>query len=176
MILATARSQKNKYDVVRSTLQRRHRDQMRTRELTHLALNPQHEYELVQYIKELTERRTPPTRAMIRNFASFLVGREVSYRWVSRFLNRNNNRLVSRWQTGMDRDRHKADLEARYSLYFDLLHDKMEENGILSGQTYNMDEKGLMIGVTGRSKRIFDSKMYMERRLRQASKTAVESG
>jgi hypothetical protein len=108
MILATARSQKNKYDVVRSTLQRRHRDQMRTRELTHLALNPQHEYELVQYIKELTERRTPPTRAMIRNFASFLVGREVSYRWVSRFLNRNNNRLVSRWQTGMDRDRHKA--------------------------------------------------------------------
>jgi hypothetical protein len=52
----------------------------------------------------------------------------------------------------------------------------MEEYGILSGQTYNMDEKGLMIGVTGRSKRIFDSKMYMERRLRQASKTAVESG
>lgn len=35
------------YGVVRSTLQRRHRDQMRTRELTHLALNPQHEYELV---------------------------------------------------------------------------------------------------------------------------------
>jgi len=89
---------------------------MRTRELTHLALNPQHEYELVQYIKELTERRTPPTRAMIRNFTSSLVGREVSYRWVSRFLNRNNNRLVSRWQTGMDRDRHKADLEAKYSL------------------------------------------------------------
>jgi hypothetical protein len=60
----------------------------------------------------------------------------------------------------MDRDRHKADLVAKYSLYFDLLHDKMKEYDVLPGQIYNMDEKGFMISVTGRLKRVFDKGLY----------------
>jgi hypothetical protein len=40
-------------------------------------------------------------------------------------------------------------------LYFDLIHGKTEKYEILPENTYNMDEKGFMIGVTGRSKRIF---------------------
>jgi hypothetical protein len=35
------------------------------------------------------------------------------------------------------------------------LHAKTQEYNILPGNTYNMDEKGFMIGTTGRSKRIF---------------------
>jgi hypothetical protein len=50
---------------------------------------------------------------------------------------------------------HQADSEAKYKLYLNLLHGKTEEYEVLPENTYNIDEKGFMIGVTGRSKRIF---------------------
>jgi hypothetical protein len=55
----------------------------------------------------------------------------------------------------MDAVRYKADSEANYKLYFDLLHLLMEEYGIEPWHIYNMDEKGFMIAVLGKSKRIF---------------------
>ena len=115
-----------KYKIDRRTLARRHQGITQPRRIKHLSLNPQHEKELVEYIKTLSERRTPPTRTMISNFASSLVGRKVSESWVTRFLNRNSTHLISRWQTGMDRNRHKADSGAKYSLYLKLLHDKIK--------------------------------------------------
>jgi transposase len=152
-----------KYSVVRSTLQRWHRDQMRTREVSHLILHPQQETELVQHIQSLTERRTPPTRGLIRSMASSLAKQEVSESWVTRFLRRNQDCLISRWQTGIDRNRHKADSITKYSLYFDLLHDKMKEYSVLPGQIYNIDEKGFIISTTGRSKRVFDKVLYNQK-------------
>jgi hypothetical protein len=149
-----------KYGIGRVTLARRHRGQTQPRHLAQLSLHPHQETELLQYITTLTERRTPPSRTMIRNFASSLAGREVSESWVTRFISRNPTYLISRWQTGMDRNRHKADSEAKYSLYFKLLHDKMKEYNIEPSHIFNMDEKGFMIGVTGRSKRVFDKGIY----------------
>jgi hypothetical protein len=55
----------------------------------------------------------------------------------------------------MDCNRHEADLEHKYSLYFDLLKWKLSEYSVLPENTYNMDEKGFMIRKTGRSKRVF---------------------
>ena len=157
-----------RFGVNRTTLARRHRNQCQPRTLAHLALHPQHEEELIQYIKGLTERRLPPTRSMIRNFASSLAGRDVSETWVTRFINRNSSHLISRWQTAMDRKRHKADSEAKYSLYFDHLHDKMKEYNVEPTHIYNMDEKGFQIGSLGRSKRVFDKVLYNKKGVRAA--------
>jgi hypothetical protein len=55
----------------------------------------------------------------------------------------------------MDYGRHQADSEVKYKLYFNLLYRKIEEYEVLPENTYNMDEKGFMIRVTRRSKRIF---------------------
>ncbi|KAF1976355.1 hypothetical protein BU23DRAFT_456432, partial [Bimuria novae-zelandiae CBS 107.79] len=55
----------------------------------------------------------------------------------------------------IDSNRHKANFKTKYEAYFDLLHLKMEEYNILSCNTYNMDEKGFLISVIGRSKRVF---------------------
>jgi hypothetical protein len=55
----------------------------------------------------------------------------------------------------MDAVRHKADLEANYKLYFDLLHQKIEEYGIEPQHTYKLDEKGFSIRVIRKTKRIF---------------------
>jgi hypothetical protein len=60
----------------------------------------------------------------------------------------------------MDRNRHKADSEANYSLYFNLLHNKIEEYEVLPGQIYNIDEKGFMLRQLTRSKRVFSKVIY----------------
>jgi hypothetical protein len=66
-----------KYGVDRRTLARRHQGQTQPRPIAHLSLHPQHKTELIRYIKTLTKRRIPPTRAIIRNFASSLASKEV---------------------------------------------------------------------------------------------------
>jgi hypothetical protein len=67
----------------------------------------------------------------------------------------------------MDKERHKADLALKYSLYFDLLRRKMEEYGIKPWLIYNMDEKGFLIDVLSKQKRVFAWRVYKEGGLRQ---------
>ena len=62
---------------------------------------------------------------MIPNFASIIAKEPVSESWVTRFINRHSVHFVSRWATSMDCNRHQADPGAKYSLYFDLLCDKI---------------------------------------------------
>jgi hypothetical protein len=41
-----------------------------------------------------------------------------------------------------------ADSTAKYKLYFDLLHGKIEEYGVLSANMYNSNKKDFMTEVT----------------------------
>jgi hypothetical protein len=126
------------------------------RGVSHRSLHLQHEAELVQYIQSLTERRLPPKRTMIQQFAGQLAGKEVSKSWVSQFLRRHPNHLISRYSKGMSKLRHKADSGAKYSLYFKLLHEKIEVYNVEPTHIFNMDEKGFQLGRVGRTKRVFD--------------------
>jgi hypothetical protein len=84
-----------KYGVNCCTLARRHKGLHEVHGLRRLSLHPQHETELVRYIQTLTERRLPPTRVMVQCFASDLAGKAISETWVSRFLHRHPNHLIS---------------------------------------------------------------------------------
>jgi hypothetical protein len=146
------------FGVNRVTLARRHQGRQGSRAtqiFNQKKLTLQQEEELVLYIGDLAKRGLPPTNAMIRNFASTIAHERVSEAWVVRFKHRHHNTLVSKWGTAMDATRHAADSYIKYKLYFNLLHGKMEEHKILPCNSYNMDEKGFMIGVIGRSKRVF---------------------
>ena len=68
--------------------------------------------------------------------------------------------------TAMDSVRHAADSSDKYSLYFDLLQHKITEYDVDTEHTYNMDEKGFMIGVIGRSKRIFSKRKWEKKEVR----------
>ena len=62
-----------KHGVSRTTLARRHKGIQETRAtegINRRKLNTHQEAELVQYIDVLTQKGLPPTRAMIKNFAS----------------------------------------------------------------------------------------------------------
>jgi hypothetical protein len=151
------------YGVNRSTLSRRHRGQTTSRiaiAAKRQNLHPQQEQELLRYIERLTRQGLQPTRPMIRRFASSIAGKELGIHWVDRYIERYQIDLISRWATGIDRLRHQADSGLKYKLYFDLLIDKISQYDIEPHNIYNMDEKGFMLGVLIRSKRVFSRRLY----------------
>jgi hypothetical protein len=158
-----------KYGVDRRTLARRHQGATTSRDTQAQnlqALHPQQEQELLRYIERLTRQGLPPARPMIRRFASDIAKKELRRGWVDRFTQRYQVDLISHWATGIDRSRHQADSEIKYSLYFELLNSKLSQYDIEPRNTYNMDEKGFMLGVLTRSKRVFSRRLYEEGKLK----------
>jgi hypothetical protein len=146
------------FNVLRTTLTRRHKGCQGSPDAGKVArqkLNQHQEAELVQYIEDLTKKALPPTNEMIQNFALQIASESVGVFWVTHFLRQHRDHLVSRWTSEINSNRHNADSRAKYKLYFDLLHSKMLQYDIQPHNTYNMDEKGFMIGVTMHSKRVF---------------------
>jgi hypothetical protein len=166
----TAKLQK-KFGVDRTTLSRRHKGAQasnKAKSQDQQLLNPQQEDELVGYIETCTRDGLPPTRGILKNFGSAVAQSEVSESWITRFQHRHPDELITKWDTGIDRERHLADSKHKYELYFNLLHSKMREHGIDERNTYNMDEKGFFVGIAKRTKRIF-SKAVWESKERTAT-------
>ncbi|KAF1971129.1 hypothetical protein BU23DRAFT_590765 [Bimuria novae-zelandiae CBS 107.79] len=133
-----------KHGVDRSTLGRRWRGVTGPRDARHAsrqALNPQQELELVRYITKLNKQGLPPIREIIRNFLLK----------VTRFINRHEIYLILKWTTAMDRTRHLANSKLKYRLYFELLHRKITEYHLEARDIYNIDKKGFLIGLIGRT-------------------------
>jgi hypothetical protein len=53
-------------------------------------------------------------------------------------------------------------------MYFDLIHKSIARFNIQASNTYNIDEKGFMLGIVGRSKRIFDKRMWEKKEVTAA--------
>jgi hypothetical protein len=109
-----------------------------------------------------------PTKEMVQGFASQIAQKSVEEKWVKRFLSRMKDELTFQYAAGMDSVRHKADSEDKYNMYINLLHQKMEEYKIEPRNTYNMDEKGFLIGVIGKSKRIFSKQAWKQKKIRSS--------
>jgi hypothetical protein len=170
----------DRWGVSRSAVSRRHRGVSST-SADHYAemqaLSPPQELQLVQYIEEPNKHGLPPTNEMIHNFASEIAGRLLGPTWVSRFINQQGIHLIIRWSSGVDRVRFQADDMDNYELYFDLLHGKMVQYKVQRQNTYNMGEKGFMLGVLGRSHRVFSKATWVKGgALFQVYKTAAGSG
>lgn len=159
------------FEVDRSTLSRRHTGRQTSRNTKKVAqqkLNPQQEEELVLYIEDLTRRGLPPTRDMVRNFASTIAHERVSESWVTRFYHRHDHNLIFKWSTAMDAVRHAADSYHKYDLYFEHIYSKIKEYDIRPENSYNMDEKGFLIGVIGRAKRLFSRRQWEKKEVTAA--------
>ena len=81
------------------------------------------------------------------------------------FLHRRDDQLAYKWTTPMDRDRHQADSGMKYHAYFTFWHAKMRQYDIEPGNMYNIDEKGFMLRVTSRSKRVFTRELWEQGKL-----------
>ena len=111
-----------KYGVVRSTLSRRHRGVIVSRDEStddKRLLSKQQQLNLVQYINTLSERGLPPTNAMVRNFAKDICGKGPGHNWVFRFVQTYKNILKSDYLEGLDSNRRKADSPVQFRRYFE---------------------------------------------------------
>jgi hypothetical protein len=118
------------FSVVCSTLIRQHKRYIGKIPVTQhqsQKLSNEQEIELLQYIRTLTEHGLPPTRQMIQSFASTIAHTQVSISWIDQFTAKNQESLVSRWTSGMDRNRYIADSPYKYRHYFDFLLSKITE-------------------------------------------------
>ncbi|EED23179.1 conserved hypothetical protein [Talaromyces stipitatus ATCC 10500] len=115
---------------------------------------------LIKWINQLTERGLPPTNSMLANFAREISGKEPGKNWASRWLKAHSDKVISRYSTGLDSDRKKADSAYKYALYFELIGRKIRQYNLGPEQIYNMDEKGFMLGVSTKRKRIFTRRKY----------------
>jgi hypothetical protein len=158
-----------KYGVDRRTLARRHHGATISRDAQaqhQQALHTQQEKELLRYIERLPRQGLPPTRPIIRRFASDIAKKELGKGWVDRYIEQHQVDLISRWATGIDRACHQADSQSRYTLYFELLRSKLSQYDIEPRNIYNIDEKGFMLGVHTRSKRLFSRRLYEEGKIK----------
>jgi hypothetical protein len=65
----------------------------------------------------------------------------------------------------MDRNRVKADNKDNYCHYFEFLHARIQQYNVEPRHIYDMDEKGFLIGITSRQKRVFSRKLWEQKRL-----------
>jgi hypothetical protein len=115
------------YGCSRSAVSRRWRGVSRPRAdcvADSLAFPPQQESALIEYVAKLHIEGLAPTREMVRNLGSEIAGRELSERWIGRFIERHHDRLLTQWGPSIDRVRHQADSFDKYDSYFDLLYEK----------------------------------------------------
>ena len=68
---------------------------------------------------------------------------------------------------GLDHNRSHADSAFKYILYFELLRKKIEQYRVEPQYTYNMDEKGFLVGILLKMKRIFSRRRYEEGSIKQ---------
>jgi hypothetical protein len=151
------------FGVDRSSLSRRFRGISGSKEAQYdnqRLLNNAQSKALIKWINQLTERGLPPTNAMLENFAREISGKEPGKNWVSRWKKAHSDKVISLYSDGLDLDRKKADSAYKYALYFALIGRKIEQYNLGPEQIYNMDEKGFMLGVTTKKKRIFTRRKY----------------
>jgi alkylated DNA nucleotide flippase Atl1 len=158
------------FGVDRSTLSRHHRGVQRSKEdqyESQRVLNNQQAKELINYINKLTDRGLYPTHEMLRNFAKEITGIKPGKHWPGRFLKKHNKDLISRYTTGIDAARKRADSAFKYALYFEFMGRKIKEYDVQPENMYNMDEKGFLIGILPKGKRIFSRQQYKKKGLKQ---------
>jgi hypothetical protein len=73
---------------------------------------------------------------------------------------RHNDSLTPQWTDAMDRDRHQADSGHRYKAFFEEIYDQIVRHDIEPRQSYNIDEKGILLGSIGKLKRIFSKALW----------------
>lgn len=158
------------FGVNRVTLSRRHQGAQGTKKAQYenmQLLNPQQTKDLINYINKQAKNGLFCSNQMVKNFAAEIAGREPGSNWVSRFLKKHEDKLMSAYTTGIDSSRKKADSAFKYSLYFEALKRKMDEYDIQPEDTYNMDEKGFLIGIISKAKRIFSKESFINGGIKQ---------
>ncbi len=145
------------HDVPFSTLRRRWNG-VRSRSQAHVAqmlLTPPQERGLADWAKELAKRAIPWTKDTLREKAQLICKKQVSDNWIYRFIKRNPD-LKLRWTQGLESPRAGALNEAIVAEFYRILAETVEKYQVKPENIYNMDEKGVQLGIGMRARVLVD--------------------
>jgi hypothetical protein len=114
-----------------------------------------HEEILVAWIVEMGRRGVPLQARAVAERASAIAGVEVSESWVRRFRTRHPE-IRARWTTGLEKCRAMALNPKAVESFYETLKELIEEHNIPPENIYNMDEKGIQLGVGKKVLAFFD--------------------
>jgi hypothetical protein len=114
-----------KYGVHRSTLSRRFRGKTVSRVIflsqSIQRLNNHQEKVLIRNINRYTSRGIPPTPQIVRNFAEEMIQSSVGKNWVSAFIRRHKDVLMSKYLKCMDSNRFRAEYRPSFEYFYALV-------------------------------------------------------
>lgn len=146
------------YAVPRSTLTDRYNG-VQTRQDTHEKqqnLTRSQEQLLVEWAKVQGRRGVPISPTTLADHASDICGKPVGSSWPTRFLERHPD-LKVRYSQSLEKCRANNVNRATINKFFDMLEEIITEFKIPAENIYNMDEKGIQLGVGKRVAAIVDS-------------------
>jgi hypothetical protein len=109
-------------------------------------LTPAQEEILAKWIKVQGRRGVPMTYTSVSQAAREISGKPVGEAWPKRFCMRHPD-LKMKKTTGLEKARAKALNQSVVHEFFDMLADVIKEYDILPENLYNMDEKGIQLGI-----------------------------
>src|ERR1700761_5498893 len=142
----------------RTTLARRAKGQIQSRDdyREHCSLLSRAQQEqLLQYIDNLTRRGLPPNHHNVRVFAYNICGVWPGKNWASRFVQQHREIITSQYLLGFDISRKRADNWWLVNQFFIIVQEKWKQYKYAPYNVYNMDEKGFLLGILQKMRRIF---------------------
>lgn len=145
------------YGVPRTTLQDRMNGVL-TRTAAHAhqqALTPAQESILVDWVKAQGRRGVPLTLATVTDYASDIAGKSVGESWPRRFRIRHPD-LAVKMTSPLEECRAAALNPAAVAGFYDILEELTAEFAIPPSNIYNMDEKGIQMGIGSKTAVLVD--------------------
>ena len=160
------------FDVPRSTLGHRlkGRRDVKTYHQSCQRLTVLEEASLVKWMTQLMNWGWPPTISQLERMATHLLTckgdcEPLGKNWYEAFLARHPDYRV-KYSKALDQARKDTSTPESYRKWFDLYTSTIKEYGILPGDQYNMDEKGIAMGLIDSGK-VIVSKKEMSRYMAQ---------
>jgi hypothetical protein len=145
------RSTATRFDVSRSQLTGCYRGRCTRAEAreTQQSLTPVQEVVLVAWVHALGRRGIPLSPGVVAEYASNIAGKPIQQGWTKAFRARHPE-IKGRWTTGLECCRAKALNRTQVAGFFGILDELITKHNIPPENIYNMDEKGVQLGVGGR--------------------------
>ena len=114
-----------KYGIVRKTLENRWKGKTTSMEeavsMHRQCLTNSQERALILLINRLTDRRMPPTTAIVKNLAEEIRGCAVGKNWTAGFVERHKHELKSLYLKSIDAKRVQSEYPPAYEVFYQLV-------------------------------------------------------
>ena len=137
-------------------------------------LTPAEEISIVDEILQLKAWNFPLMVSWVQELAERILRKRedlepLEMHWPTKFLARHK-KIASQWSQPLERDRANNATHEIISHWFKLIKDIIQKYAIQQEDTYNMDEKGFGMGLTGKEK-VFCSKDNLEPKMKEPTNT-----